>query len=153
MNKSIQKRAKTLVDELPFLMRFFHRFSHTVLHKAELTLPQFQTLSAFTLKDQWNLTDLSDYLQVKLPAASELVDRLVKSKLLSRKTNELDRRQTIITLTKKGKLFLRRRHKQLLVGYERLLKELSATDQKRLEHAFAELYQIALNYTQKGIRQ
>ncbi|MCX7834855.1 MAG: MarR family transcriptional regulator [bacterium] len=149
MRNDIQRRSQKIVNELPTIMRFFHHFSAKVLNEAELTLPQFQTFSAFSFQEEWNLTDLSKYLQIKLPATSELVDRLVKADLLSRKQNPLDRRKTMISLTKKGKQFLQRRRKRLLTGYERLLTKLSLQDQKRIERAFGELYRIALTYQKK----
>lgn len=149
MKKQIEKRAQRIVDHLPVLMRFFHRFSHSVLIEAEMTLPQFQTFSAFSWQDNWNLSDLAEFLQIKNPAASELVDRLVKSGLLQRETNPNDRRQTILTLTDQGKTFLSERKQRLLEGYQRLLNEMSVEDQKRVEFAFSELYQISLAFMEK----
>ncbi|MDK9701122.1 MAG: MarR family transcriptional regulator, partial [bacterium] len=91
------ERAKNMVSTFPYLMKVFHRLGAGAVSELEITLPQYQTLVAFTVRDTWSVSDLALFLQIKPPAASELVDRLVKAEFIERETNPNDRRQTILT--------------------------------------------------------
>ncbi|MDK9701150.1 MAG: MarR family transcriptional regulator, partial [bacterium] len=88
-------------------------------------------------------SDLALFLQIKPPAASELVDRLVKAEFIERETNPNDRRQTILTLSDKGKRIIAQRQEQLVNTYLKMLERMKPKEQKALEQAFVTLARVA----------
>lgn len=137
-------RAHRMVETFPFLMKMFHRIGPGAVAEAAVTLPQFHALAAFLVRPEWNLSDLADFLHVKPPAASELVERLVKADMIQRQTNPDDRRQTILTLTAPGNEFLEQRKANMVSSYSRMLKLLPVEDQVCFENAIRELSRIAI---------
>ncbi|MDK2971556.1 MAG: hypothetical protein PWP23_1311 [Candidatus Sumerlaeota bacterium] len=63
------------------------------------TFPQIRTLFALNLLGPCQLKDLSRMLDISDPAASEMVDRLVEMKLVTRDQDPVDRRRVILRLT------------------------------------------------------
>lgn len=138
-----QDRAARMVERFPLLMKMFHRVGPGALADVAITLSQYHTLAAFAFNPEWTLTDLADFLNVRPPAASELVEKLVKANFLKRETNPADRRQTILTLTGDGEAFMAERKSQLIETYSKLLQRLAPEDQASLESALAELVRIS----------
>lgn len=75
-----------------------HSFSSSMLH--------FQTLRYVQEQGRPFMHDVAGYLCVTPPAATLMIDGLVKDKLLSRSLYAKDRRAVRVTITKHGKTFL-----------------------------------------------
>ena len=123
--------------ELRYLGRKFLRFSKDFLRaKAGLNPEQYEALLAMKASSSPNgltISDLSERLQVKHHSAVNIVDRLVESKLITRKAGETDRRQRHVQLTTKGEKLiedlasvlhkeLRDRSEEMIQALERLRK-------------------------------
>lgn len=68
----------------------------------------FHTLRYIEREKRPSMHDVAHYLRVTPPAATLLVDGLVKDKLIKRALDTRDRRAVRLSLTSRGKLFLTR---------------------------------------------
>jgi MarR family transcriptional regulator, organic hydroperoxide resistance regulator len=103
-----------------------------LLTESSITVPQVIVLDQVRANRNCTPTELSATMKVSLPSASQMVDRLVKQKLLLRVEDAQDRRRKVISLTPKAKRFLTRfqsaRHEEFTAGMARL----SASTRKAL---------------------
>jgi DNA-binding MarR family transcriptional regulator len=99
----------------------------------KVSLPRFDALAQLErFPDGLSMSDLSRRLMVSNGAITGLVDRLMAEGLVQRQGDPLDRRSTIVQLTRKGRdIFLRmaRRHEEWVVS---ILGDLSAEAQSEL---------------------
>ena len=88
----------------------------------DLTVPQFRTLIFVHQHAGASLSEAAEFLGLSLPAASKLVDGLVKRSILVRQSAADDRRRMTLRLTRKGEALLAgaqetvRRHLAGLLG-------------------------------------
>ncbi len=94
--------ARELLATLPAVMRFI-RTHMRQYHRAELTEPQFRTLVFLSHNGDSTLSALAEFLALSPPAASRMVDLLVKRGLIDRQTPSSNRRRVSLSLTALGK--------------------------------------------------
>lgn len=86
-------------------LRNFLNFSEQAAQNHGLTPKQHQAILAirgFADENGVTVGDLANYLHLKHHTAVELVDRLVRAKLVVRKTDRDDRRRVLLNLTSKA---------------------------------------------------
>jgi len=91
-------------------LRNFLNFSEQAAQERGLTPKQHQAILAIRgFDDEGGVTvgDLAEHLHLKHHTAVELVDRLVRAKLVVRKTDREDRRRVLLTLTAKANAALK----------------------------------------------
>ena len=91
-------------------LRRFLAFSEAEANRSGLTAQQYQALMAirgFSIRNPVSIGDLADYMLVRHHTAVELVDRMVKLKVISRVTDPSDRRRVLLQLTGDGERRLR----------------------------------------------
>ncbi|MFF6888810.1 MarR family winged helix-turn-helix transcriptional regulator [Streptomyces sp. NPDC012421] len=67
-----------------------------------ITLPQFRMLVVLSTHGPSKLVALADHLGVQPSTAMRMVDRLIATGLMSRRTNPGNRRETVLSLTEEG---------------------------------------------------
>lgn len=93
-----------------YQLRTFLAFSEAAAQRAGLTPQQHQALLAikgFGGREAASVGDIARYLLIRHHTAVELVDRMVKLKLIGRETDPRDARRVLIRLTAKGEQKLR----------------------------------------------
>jgi DNA-binding MarR family transcriptional regulator len=83
-----------------FVMMQFHAVSHWLM--MELTFAQARALIILAAKKELTVSQLARLLGVGNPTASVLIQGLVERGLVTRREHPLDRRQTLISLSKEG---------------------------------------------------
>jgi len=76
------------------------------LPDSTVTMAQMRVLMLLSTIGESPMSELAASLRITLSTLSGLVDRLVESGLVSRRTDENDRRHVIVSLTENGKSFL-----------------------------------------------
>jgi len=92
-------------------LRRFLAFSEAEANRSGLTAQQYQALMAirgFSVRDPVSIGDLADYMLIRHHTAVELVDRMVKLKVISRSIDPSDGRRVLLQLTREGERRLRR---------------------------------------------
>lgn len=102
--KAIGHTQRPLGSLVYAFMTAMHRYDAgrtlPILHAAKLTTPQLAALE-FTCEAR-TVSAVASHLGLSLPATSQLVDKLVTSRLVRRSEGTTDRRQRNIILSAKG---------------------------------------------------
>ncbi len=95
-----EERSKLLLEVIPRTMRMV-RTEMRRLAGDEFTVPQYRVLSKLT-RGPCSNGELADWMGVSAPTMSKMIDKLVKRGYVARKMEGSDRRQVVLTCTKKG---------------------------------------------------
>ena len=137
-------RDDDLASDLYALVVFLHKNCNSDLFEAigalELTLTQIKLLHH--LEDQpreLTLKEAAELVHVSLPAASRLVDDLVRRGFAQRREDEEDRRMKRVCLTDAGRTVSRRLHAARLSGLSQFTQTLTADERRSLAQALDQL--------------
>lgn len=100
----------TALAQFRYQLRTFLAFSEAAAQKAGLTPQQHQALLAIkglAGLDGVSVGDIAGFLLIRHHTAVELVDRMVKLKLICREADPEDARRVLVRLTAKGEQKLR----------------------------------------------
>jgi DNA-binding MarR family transcriptional regulator len=104
MNKLVYESADSVVDAVLSASRVLVAVAARSLSDIaeEVTLTQYRTLVVLASRGPQNLVGLAEGVAVTPATATRMCDRLVKKKLIVRQSEQDDRRQVRLALTKKG---------------------------------------------------
>jgi DNA-binding MarR family transcriptional regulator len=133
-----------LATDLYALIVFVHKHCNADLFEAlgalELTLTQVKLLHH--LEDQpreLTLKEAAELVHVSLPAASRMVDDLVRRGFAQRREDEEDRRMKRVCLTDGGRTVIRRLNAARLSGLEQFTQTLTTSERRSLAQALSTL--------------
>ena len=134
----------TLAGDLYALIVFLHKNCNADLFEAvgalELSLSQIKLLHH--LEDQpreLSLKEAAEVVHVSMPAASRMVDDLVRRGFAQRREDEDDRRMKRVALTENGRAAIRRLNAARLSGLEQFTDGLTAAERASLATALEQL--------------
>jgi DNA-binding MarR family transcriptional regulator len=111
----------------------------------DLTMTQFRALLFIRARQPLSVSQVAEALQMRLGAASALVNRLARYELVSRRENPRDRRQTLVELTPAGEAMLARVETDAIARARRILSRMSPRGREawlvaaeEAAHAFSE---------------
>ena len=104
MNKFVHESPDSVVDAVLSASRVLVAVAARSLSDIaeEVTLTQYRTLVVLASRGPQNLVGLAEAVAVTPATATRMCDRLVKKKLIVRQSEQDDRRQVRLALTKKG---------------------------------------------------
>ncbi len=97
--------AQEILEVVPLVMRAI-RAEMRRHRTAELSVPQFRTLSFIERNVDASLSDVAEHIGLTLPSMSKIIDGLVARKLVTRQTAPEDRRRMTLALTARGQTAL-----------------------------------------------
>ena len=134
----------TLATDLYALIVFLHKNCNADLFEAvgtlELSLSQIKLLHH--LEDQpreLSLKEAGEVVHVSMPAASRMVDDLVRRGFALRREDDDDRRMKRVALTENGRAAIRRLNAARLSGLEQFADHLSTPERQVLAEALEQL--------------
>jgi DNA-binding MarR family transcriptional regulator len=134
----------TLAADLYALVVFLHKNCNADLFEAvgalELSLSQIKLLHH--LEDQpreLSLKEAAEVVHVSMPAASRMVDDLVRRGFALRREDEDDRRMKRVALTDNGRAVIRRLNAARLSGLEQFTSRLGRPERQSLAKALEQL--------------
>ncbi len=137
-------RDTTLAGDLYALIVFLHKNCNADLFEAvgalELSLSQIKLLHH--LDDQpreLSLKEAAEVVHVSMPAASRMVDDLVRRGFAQRREDDDDRRMKRVCLTEGGRTAIRRLNAARLTGLEQFSTHLTTTERLSLAQALEQL--------------
>jgi DNA-binding MarR family transcriptional regulator len=98
----------------------------------ELSLSQLRALAMINSKGRLNLAAVADGLGVNPSNASRACDRLVASGLVERREDPADRRNVVLSLTRKGTRTLERMLKHRRAVLQQVMNRMTRADQEHL---------------------
>ena len=135
---------KALAADLYALVVYLHKNCNSDLFEAvgtlELSLTQIKLLH--NLEDaphELTLKEAAGLVHVSLPAASRMVDDLVRRGLVKRHEDPQDRRMKRVSLTDSGRSVIRRLNAARLSGLEQFALSLSGEERRSLAQALDRL--------------
>jgi DNA-binding MarR family transcriptional regulator len=142
MNKN-QQTAKSIASLLPYIVQGVH---FGVVASRSITQTQFILVVYLHVHGPSTMTSLASHLKVRMPTVTGLVDRLVQAKYIKRKTHPDDRRQVMIELTAKAKIFL----KEFITMYAKRWEEiLQILNQEEMDQMLAITIKLNRGLSQK----
>lgn len=103
--------SEELLEAMTTVSRYFFRIMTQCLadlpEAEDVSATQYRTLAILALRGPRNASVLAEELGVGRPAATKLVDRLVRRRLIRRGRHETDRRQVILEATDRGRSVVR----------------------------------------------
>jgi DNA-binding MarR family transcriptional regulator len=93
----------TSVAEVALLVTRFVRAQAIKLHPAGMTLGQFRALAFLSATPDCAPSELAEHLMITRPAATRLIEQLVKNGLVTRQSHSEDRRRQQLSVTAEGK--------------------------------------------------
>ena len=146
------------------LGRLLEMFVNTVSHRrgrvlkfmsdASVTVPQSILLNFASMNPNSTPSSLAAKMHISLPSVSQMIERLVKLKLLERKEDVEDRRRKVVTATAKGRMFLRRQKALRISEYAVGTSHLSVASRQVLADALSlalkELANTSASSTHEG---
>ena len=146
LDATIASPEDSLAGDLYALIVFVHKNCNADLFEAlgalELTLTQVKLLHH--LEDQTHelsLKEAAEMVHVSLPAASRMVDDLVRRGFAARREDEEDRRMKRVCLTDGGRTVIARLNAARLSGLEQFATTLTTSERRPLAQALSKLLQ------------
>ncbi|HUA71583.1 MAG TPA: MarR family transcriptional regulator [Solirubrobacteraceae bacterium] len=134
----------SLAEDIYALIVFLHKNCNADLFEAvgalELSLSQIKLLHH--LEDQpreLSLKEAAEVVHVSMPAASRMVDDLVRRGFAQRREDDDDRRMKRVCLTDGGRTAIRRLNAARLSGLEQFSQNLTTTERGSLSQALQQL--------------
>ncbi len=112
-------------------MRSWHLFAKST----GLSMPQFSILMQLHHKGACGLSDISERFEITPAAASQLVDKLVRSGFIVREEDPKDRRAKLLNLTEKGRELIQQGHEERYRWVYELGRKLSAEERASVSEA------------------
>ncbi len=136
--------TKTLAADLYAVIVHLHKNCNSDLFEAvgalELTLTQIKLLHHLEdAEHELTLKEGAELVHVSLPAASRLVDDLVRRGFVERNEDAEDRRMKRVRLTDSGRSVIRRLGAARLTGLERFAESLTDAERRALAQALSVL--------------
>jgi len=136
--------ASDLAADLYALVIYLHKHCNSDLFEAvgtlELSLTQIKLLHHLDdASSELTLKEAAESVHVSLPAASRMVDDLVRRGFVLRNEDAEDRRMKRVRLTDDGGAVIRRLNAARLIGFESFAQTLNHTEHEQLAQALATL--------------
>lgn len=102
-----EKLLDAMTDASRHLLRLMTQCLDQLPDEDQVSATQYRALAALAQRGPRNASVLAEELVVGRPAATKLVDRLVRRRLIRRKRHPGDRRQVILEVTERGSEIVR----------------------------------------------
>ena len=141
----------TSTSQLIQTIRHFMDFAmhHTMRERAHfakatgLSMPQFGILMQLHYRGNCGVSDIGERFDITNAAASQLVEKLVQSRLIQREEDPNDRRAKLLNLTDKGRDLIQRGLEGRYRWVDQLAGKLSAEEREIVSEALKIMSQAA----------
>ena len=108
-----------------------------------LSMPQFGILMQLHYRGNCAVGDISERFDITNAAASQLVDKLVQSRLIQREEDPSDRRAKLLNLTDKGKKLIQQGIEERYRWVDQLAEKLTSEERAQVDEAITILMEAA----------
>lgn len=132
VKSSLSSFAEEVSRILPYLTRGFFKQKLNIMGLGKITIPQCLALDLLDLYKLMKMKDIAKYMNISLPAATGLINKLYSLGIVKRVYDKKDRRVIYISLTPKGKNIVKQAGEQKKKLIENLFSKL--TNKERLTY-------------------
>jgi DNA-binding MarR family transcriptional regulator len=108
-----------------------------------LSIPQFGILMQLHYRGNCGVSDISDRFDITNAAASQLVDKLVQSRLIQREEDPHDRRAKLLNLTNKGRELIQKGIEERYRWVDQLAEKLTIDERAQVSDALNIMTRVA----------
>jgi DNA-binding MarR family transcriptional regulator len=134
---------QTIRQFLDFAMHHSMRERAHFAKATGLSLPQFGVLMQMHYRRDCGVSDLSERFDITNAAASQLVEKLVQSRLIQREEDPADRRAKLLNLTEKGRELIQQGMEGRYRWVDQLVAKLSPEARAKVSEALIILTEAA----------
>lgn len=135
----LQESEKGFYELLDIFMGHSMRGWSNFVKSKSLSMPQFSILMQLYYRGAFSVSDISDRFGISVPAASQLVEKLVQAGYLERAEDPNDRRARLLPLSSKGKKLIEQGFKRRYQWMDELLSGLTAEERDHVVDALTVL--------------
>jgi DNA-binding MarR family transcriptional regulator len=132
---TIQEPERGLYELLDVLMNQSMRGWTDYVKNIGLSMPQFSILMQLHYCGSYSISEISDHFGVSVPAASQLVEKLVQAGYLERAEDPHDRRARLLPLSSKGKKLIEQGFKGRYHWLDELITGLDIEEREKVVQA------------------
>jgi DNA-binding MarR family transcriptional regulator len=140
-----QSCARQVVETVPTLMRLIR--SGIRNNGGGFSVPQMRVLAFLSRSPGSSVSEVAAYLDVTIPTASALIDRLVRKEWVQRRDDPTERRRVILTLTQDGATLLEQQRKQAQSFVQHFLSVETPEQLSKISEGLALLAEAARTFT------
>jgi DNA-binding MarR family transcriptional regulator len=152
VTKLLNTCARELMDTAPPILQSI-RVEMRRGHGADISIPQFRTLTFIQCNADSSLSNLADHLGLTLPSVSKLVDGLVKQELVIRQESASDRRCLALVLTPAGESIVNSARASAQANLAKILGCLSDDQLGTIHQAMELLYPLFVSFKQPPAKE
>ena len=141
-------QIQTVVDNYDRIVRQLTATRSAGIFESAVTMAQLKVLMLLGAKPETRMSELAGFLHLSLSTVSGLVDKLVENGLATRRTDNADRRQVLVSLTSQGGTFLDRFQELGKETLRVLLEQLTADELECVADAMNVLITAATRVTE-----
>ncbi|MCX6719981.1 MAG: MarR family transcriptional regulator [Candidatus Staskawiczbacteria bacterium] len=108
---------------------------------ADFTHEEIEVLKFVKKNKNTTMRAVADYLYIKPPSATSVIENLVKKGILKRVLNKGDRRVVYVLLTPKGLKLLQKKYKSIHKAIGKIFEKLNEKDKKNLIKIFEKIHE------------
>ena len=106
--RDLATRIQMVVDGYDTVVRSLTATRSAGIFESTVTMAQLKVMMLLGAKPETHMSELATDLHLSLSTVSGLVEKLVEHGLAARRTDDVDRRQVLVSLTLQGGAFLDR---------------------------------------------
>lgn len=130
MQTNIDNLSQSFVDTLLLIHNNFFRQT-----SVPIPLNQFGVLCILESEKRASISDISHRLNISKQQMTTIIEKLVAANLVEKKSDENDRRRSVITMTVSGQAVIDKQHDVVKKLFEKQLERLDATEREKLAAA------------------
>lgn len=142
---SINQFSEKLAILMPKVMRLMTKRQSDELFKGKITLPQFMVMEFLYRENSAIMSKIAEILSVSAPAATGIVDKLVRDGYLKRENTSDNRRIILIKLSQKGKKTIEKAIKQRQLLIKDIFGKLEEKERLQYLQILTKIYKFLLN--------
>lgn len=134
--------SERLASHLFALAGYLH---HEMKKRMDSPLNPTQMKTLFLIRCQGNplMREIAEYLSIRPPSATVLVEELRKLKFVKRVPDRTDKRAIRVSLTPQGQAFIQRRFHLFVERVDALIRSLPATERKQFIQTLEKILTLA----------
>lgn len=140
MNEETAAQLESLLRNISYWIK---KKGRDALATVRITLPQFQVLQLVYFREAVNVRGLTRLTGLAASTVSEMVDRLVELGYVTKKQNEVDRRQIVLTCTKQGSSIIRKVIRKRIKTVSAIMQEMNPGSAERLVQMLTEFVELS----------
>lgn len=144
-NTSLTSFSEEVTRVLPYLMRGVFKKNPDIMGMGKITIPQYFAMDLLDLYKLMKMKDIAKWMNVSLPAATGLINRLHNIHMVKRGYDKKDRRVIYISLTPRGKHTVKKVRSERKKIIENLFSKLTENERLTYLKILRKLKKVAAN--------